>query len=146
MGSYQRLKALQTHPGGGFLAFHTPLRSWLFLSEGSVGVDTGLETNPEPRPASARWLLPLLAAVCVLVLLEGAWSSWSRAPIETRSVSQPSYPGHRLMGPAPARSRPGYDVDQSGRMPIRVSIQHAHVQVLCASDSQVPISIMQQAA
>jgi hypothetical protein len=107
-------------------------------------VDTGLETNPEPRPTSARWLLPLLAAVCVLVLVEGVWSSWSRAPSETRSVTQASHPGHRLITPAPPRSGPGSHVNQSGRMPIRVSIQHAHVQVECASDGRVPIAIMEQ--
>lgn len=107
-------------------------------------MDTGSATNPKPRPTSARWLLPMLAAVCVLVLIEGVGSSWSRATNETRSVSQARHPGHRLAEPEPARGGSSSDVDQSGRVPIRVSIQRAHVQIECASDSRVPIVIMEQ--
>ena len=107
-------------------------------------MDARVETNPGHRPTIARWLLALVAVVCVLALVEGVWLSWSRAPSETRSVSLASRPGHPPIGPVPARGGSGSDVNQSGRMPIRVSIERAHVQDKCASDSRVPIAIMEQ--
>jgi hypothetical protein len=106
-------------------------------------VDDTLETN-RPRPTIARWLLALLAVVCVLALVEGGWLSWSRSPSEAGSVSLASRPGHPLIAPVPARRGSGSDLNQSGRMPIRVSIERAHVQVKCASDGRVPIAIMEQ--
>jgi hypothetical protein len=107
-------------------------------------VDDTLETN-RPRPTIARWLLALVAMVCVLALI-GVWLSWSRSPSEARSVSLVSRPGHPLIAPVPAQGVSGAYVDQSGRMPIRVSIKRAHVQVKCESDGRVPIAIMEQCA
>jgi hypothetical protein len=105
-------------------------------------VDAKLETNPGHRATITRWLLALVAVVCVLALI-GVWSSWSRSPSEARSVSLASRPGHPLTALVPARSGSSPDVDQSGRMPIRVSIERAHVQVKCPSDGRVPIAIME---
>lgn len=107
-------------------------------------MDARLETSPGPRPTIARWLLALVAVVCVLALVEGVWLSWSQTPSETHSVSPASRPGHPPIGPVPARGGSGSDVHQSGRIPIRVSIERAHVQVKCESDSRVPIAIMEQ--
>jgi hypothetical protein len=107
-------------------------------------VDDTLETN-RPRATIARWLLALVAVVCVLAVI-GVWLSWSRSPSEARSVSLAGRPGHPLTALVPARGGSGPDVDQSGRMPIRVSIERAHVQVKCASDGRVPIAIMEQCA
>jgi hypothetical protein len=107
-------------------------------------VDARLEKNPGPRPTTARWLFALVAVVCVLALVEGVRLSWSQAPSETRSVSPASRPDHPPIGAVPARGGSDSDVNQSGRMPIRVSIERAHVQVKCASDSRVPIAIMEQ--
>jgi hypothetical protein len=104
-------------------------------------VDDTLETN-QPRATIARWLLALVAVVCVLAVI-GVWLSWSRSPSEARSVSLVSRPGHPLTALVPARGGSGPDVDQSGRMPIRVSIERAR-RVKCASDGRVPIAIMEQ--
>jgi hypothetical protein len=109
-------------------------------------VDAELETSPGPGPTIARWLLALLAVVSLLALVEGVWLSWSRGPSETRSVSLASRPGHPLIASVDARGGSGSDAIQSGRMPIRVSIERAHIQVECASDGRVPIAIMEQCA
>lgn len=106
-------------------------------------MDPKLETNPGHRATITRWLLALVAVVCVLALI-GVWLSWSRSPSEARSESLASRPGHPLMAPVPARGGSGPYVDQSGRIPIRVSIKRAHVQVKCESDGRVPIAIMEQ--
>ena len=106
-------------------------------------MDAKLETD-RPRPTIARWLLALVAVICVLALVEGGWPSWSRNPSAPRAVSLASRPDDPLIAPAPARGGSGASVNQSGRMPIRVSIERAHIQFKCASDSRVPIAIMEQ--
>ena len=107
-------------------------------------METGLGTNLGPRPTVARRVFLLFAVVLALALVEGARLSWRQAPSETRPMMQASHPGHGIVGSAPARRGPGSDVDPSGRMPIRVSIQRAHARVACASDSRVPIAIMER--
>lgn len=106
-------------------------------------MDAELDTKP-PRPTIARWLLALVAVVCVLSMVEGVRLSWSRTPREARSVSQARGLGHPLMAPLPGRGGAASDVNQSGRMPIRVSIERAQAQVTCASDGRIPIAIMEQ--
>ena len=106
-------------------------------------MDDTLETN-RPRPTIARWLLALVAMVGVLALVGGGWLSWTRSPSEARLESLASRPGHHLIAPVPAGRGSVSDVDQSGRMPIRVSIERARVQVKCESDGRVPIAIMKK--
>jgi len=107
-------------------------------------VDAKMETTPRPRLTSARWLLALVALVCVLALIQGVWLSWSRTPSEGRSVSLSSRPDHPLARSVPPQGASDANVNPSGRMPIRVSIERAHVQVKCASDGRVPIAILAQ--
>ena len=97
-----------------------------------------------PRPTIAGWLLALVAVICVLALVEDGWLPWSRSPSAARPVSLASRPDDPLIARAPTRGGSGVSVDQSGRMPIRVSIERAHIQVECASDSRVPIAIMER--
>jgi hypothetical protein len=107
-------------------------------------VDAKLDANPGPRATNFRWQLALVGVVCVLALVKGVWLSWNPTPSEAHSESLASRLGHPLIAPVPARRGSGSDLNQSGRMPIRVSIERAHVQVKCASDGRVPIAIMEQ--
>ena len=106
-------------------------------------MDARLDASPGPRATNARRLLALVTVACVLALI-GVWLSWSRTPSEARSESLANRPGHPLIAPVPARGGSGSYVDQSGRMPIGVSIKRAHVQVKCESDGRVPIAIMKK--
>ena len=104
-------------------------------------MDRILATSLAFRPTFVRWLLAIGAVVCLLALVDGVRVSWNAAPSGPRSVAVDHASAPPTVASAPSVGS-GSGVMESGRTPIPVLVERAHVR--CARDGRVPIVIMER--
>ena len=100
-----------------------------------------LETGSTGRPAFVAWLLAAGAVLCLVALVDGIQLSWSTGSGEPGSVSRAGGSAAHRVAAVPGTVA-GSDSTESGRTPIPVLVERAHVDDGCTSAGRIPIAVM----